>query len=397
MQHIDNPFAPGAGTQPPELAGRRGIVDDASVALERVRLRRPARSQIFVGLRGVGKTVLLNRIREIAEQKQFETLMLEIHEDVTLPALLVPPLRKILLRLDFGKQFGEKTKRGLRILRSFIGTFKTKFKVGELAEVELGVEAERGQADSGVLENDLPDLLIAVAEAAVECSTSICLLLDELQYLSERELSALIMALHQINQRNLPLLMMGAGLPHILGLAGKSKSYAERLFTFPALGPLSPEASTIALQEPAIARSSRFTDEALAEIIRVTQGYPYFLQQWGYEAWNVAPATPITAKDVEAATVRAIRQLDESFFRVRFDRLTRREKEFLFAMLAVGGSQQRSGEIAEKMGVKANAVSPLRATLIRKGMIYSPAYGDTAFTVPFFDAFLERQLANPLN
>jgi hypothetical protein len=263
--------------------------------------------------------------------------------------------------------------------------------------VELGVEAERGQADSGVLENDLPDLLIAVAEAAVECSTSICLLLDELQYLSERELGALIMALHQINQRNLPLLMMGAGSPHILGLAGKSKSYAERLFTFPALGPLSPEASTIALQEPAIARSSRFTEEALEQIIQVTQGYPYFLQQWGYEAWNVAPATPITAKDVEAATIRAIRQLDESFFRVRFDRLTRREKEFLFAMLAVGGSQQRSGEIAEKMGVKANAVSPLRATLIRKGMIYSPSYGDTAFTVPFFDSFLERQLANPLN
>jgi len=397
MDHIDNPFAPGAGTQPPELAGRRGLVDDANVALERVRLRRPTRSQIFVGLRGVGKTVLLNRIREMAEQKSFETVLIEVHEDATLPALLVPPLRKILLKLDMGKHFSEKTKRGLRILRSFIGSFKTKFKVGELAEVELGVDAERGQADSGNLESDLPDLLLAVAEAALDCSTSVCLLLDELQYLSEREFGALIMALHQISQRNLPLLLMGAGLPHILGLAGKSKSYAERLFSFPALGPLSAEAATIALQEPAIARSSRFTDEALSEIIKLTEGYPYFLQQWGYEAWNAADSTPITAEDVAAATIRAIRQLDESFFRVRFDRLTRREKEFLFAMLAVGGSHQRSGEIAEKMGVKANAISPLRSTLIRKGMIYSPSYGDAAFTVPFFDSFLERQLANPLN
>jgi hypothetical protein len=392
MDRVANPFAPGAGTQPPQLAGREEVIADAEVALERVKLRRPARSQILVGLRGVGKTVLLNRVREMAEDKSFEAVLTEVNEETTLPALLVPPLRKILFRLDAGRDLSDKTKRAIRVLRSFIGSFKTKFKVGELAEIELGVDAERGEADSGSLESDLTDLLVAVAEAALDRGSSICLCIDELQYLSESELGALIMGLHQVGQRNLPLLVVGAGLPMILGLTGKSKSYAERLFTFPALGPLPPEAAASALQGPAISSGARFSDEALEDIIATTQGYPYFLQQWGYEAWNVAPGSPITREDVAAATERAIRQLDESFFRVRFDRLTKRERDFLFAMAEVGGSQQRTGDIAEKLGLKASSIGPLRSTLIAKGMIYSPSYGDTAFTVPLFDDFLRRQL-----
>jgi len=388
-----NPFAPGAGTQPPELAGRQGILEDAEIGLERIRLRRPVRSQILVGLRGVGKTVLLNRIRQIAEDKNFDALLVEAHEDKSLPALLVPPLRRLLLKLDAGKDLSAKTKTGLRVLRSFIGSFKAKMKVGELAEVELGVEPEHGVADSGDLESDLGDLLLAVSQAAEERGASICLLIDELQYLSERELGALIMALHQVSQRNLPFILVAAALPHILGLRGSSKSYAERLFAFPAVGVLADDAARSALQVPAEANGASFTDDALDEIVAKTEGYPYFLQQWGYEAWNFAETRRITINDVEGATFRAVKQLDESFFRVRFDRLTRREKDFLFAMAALPGPQLRSGDVAEKLNVKGTAIGPVRSSLIAKGMIYSPAHGDVAFTVPLFDSFLKRQIS----
>ena len=391
MDPRQNPFAPGAGTQPPELAGREEILSDVDIALERIKIGRPSRSQILVGLRGVGKTVLLNRVRQMAEAKAFQSILIEAHEDKSLPAMLIPPLRKLLLRLDARENFSEKTKFGLRVLRSFIGRFRARLKVGDLAEVELGVDPERGVADSGDLEIDLSDLFLAVAEAAAEQKANICLQIDELQYLHEDEFSALIMALHQINQRNLPLILFAAGLPLVLGLAGKAKSYAERLFTFPPVGPLSVDAAALALQSPVRAQMVQFTPDALQEIVAKTERYPYFLQQWGYEAWNVATQSPITVQDVSAATIKAIRQLDDSFFRVRFDRLTKREKEFLFAMVALGGSTQRSGEIAERLGVKASAIGPLRSVLIAKGMIYSPSHGDNAFTVPLFDAFLKRQ------
>ena len=393
MNPRQSPFAPGAGTQPPELAGRQQILSDADILLDRIQLRRPSRSQIMVGLRGVGKTVLLNRIRELAEEKQFHAVMVEAHEDKSLPALLIPPLRKVLLRLDAEQNLSEKTKTGLRVLRSFIGRFKAKVKVGELAELELGVEPELGVADSGDLESDLGDLLVAVAVAAEERGASVCLLIDELQYLDLRELGALIMALHQVSQRNLPLVMVAAALPLILGISGRSKSYAERLFTFPVVGALGEDAARSALQTPAEAHGAGFTDAALDEIIEKTERYPYFLQQWGYVSWNFAEHPRITITDVQGASVKALQQLDESFFRVRFDRLTKREKDFLFAMAALQGTQQRSGDIADKLGVKVNAIGPLRSALIAKGMIYSPAHGDNAFTVPLFDAFLKRQIA----
>ena len=392
MNPLHNPFAPGAGTQPPELAGRDAVLQEAIFSLERLKLGRSTRSQIFVGLRGVGKTVLLNKIRQLASERNFQAILIEAHEEKPLPALLIPPLRKILLTLDARQNISEKTKRGLRVLRSFLGRFQAKLKLSELTEMEVGFDPERGTADSGDLESDLPDLFIAVAEAAAERGTAVCILIDEIQYLTEIDLSALIMALHQISQRNLPFIVIAAGLPLILGLAGRSKSYAERLFTFPPIGALTEEASKIALQAPLKAEGIAFAEDALAEVLRHTERYPYFLQQWAYEAWNTAESPTITLKDVESATERAIAQLDDSFFRVRFDRLTRREKEYLFAMLAVGGSQQRSGEIADKLGVKVSALGPLRGSLIGKGMIYSPAHGDNAFTVPLFDGFLRRQL-----
>jgi hypothetical protein len=392
MDPYKNPFAPGAGTQPPELAGREEMLHDAEVALERIKARVPARSEILYGLRGVGKTVLLNRIREMAAEKGFEAVLVEARERTSLPELMIPVLRRLLLRLDSRVALHEATKFGLRVLKSFMEKFRAKIKLGEIGEIELGVQPEPGLADSGDLQNDLADVLIALADAAAASKASICILIDELQYLKEQELSALIIAMHQINQRNLPLLMVGAGLPHILGLLGKSKSYAERLFAFPQVEALSRVAANDALSIPAASRGVQFSDEALALIYRNTEGYPYFVQQWGYEAWNVAPSSPITALDVEAASEKALRQLDESFFRVRFDRLTKREKDYLFAMVSIGGIQQRSGDIADRLHLKGSSVAPLRSKLIAKGMIYSPQHGDNAFTVPLFDGFLKRQL-----
>jgi len=386
-----NPFSPGAGTQPPELAGRSDMLTEVEITLERLRNGAFSRSSIFVGLRGVGKTVLLNRVRELAEEKQFLTVMVEAHEEKHLPALLIPPLRKILIRLSTVEHAGDLARRGLRVLKSFASNFKTKFSAGEV-EVELGIQPEHGTADSGDLEHDLGELLIAIAEAARERKAAVCLLIDELQYLNEVEMSALIMALHQVSQRKLPFILYAAGLPLILGLAGRSKSYSERLFTFPKVGVLAPVEAKQALEKPVGALDVAFAPGALSAILEKTGRYPYFLQQWGYEAWNTAKTSPISAEDVRTATERAIAQLDESFFRVRFDRLTKREKDFLFAMVQVGGETQRSGDIADALHVKATSIGPLRSSLIRKGMIYSPAHGDNAFTVPLFDDFLLRQL-----
>ncbi len=392
MEPKSNPFSPGAGTSPPELAGRTAILEDVDVTLDRFRNSAFSRSSIFVGLRGVGKTVLLNRVREMAEERAFLTVFIEAHEEKNLPALLIPPLRKILLRLNTAEQVGDLARRGLRVLKSFASNFKAKVTVADGVDVELGIQSELGAADSGDLEHDLSELLVAIAEAAREKAVPVCLIIDELQYLNESEMSALIMALHQVSQRKLPLVMYAAGLPLILGLAGRSKSYAERLFAYPSISVLSHIAARQAIEKPVEALGVAFEPEAVEAILEKTGRYPYFLQQWGHEAWNVAQVSPITLQTVLEATDRAIAQLDESFFRVRFDRLTKREKEFMFAMVQVGGEAQRSGDIAEQLKVKTTSIGPLRSALIRKGMIYSPAHGDNAFTVPLFDQFLKRQL-----
>jgi hypothetical protein len=392
MNPVSNPFSPGAGTQPPELAGRETVLAEVEVALERVHLGAFSRSSIFVGLRGVGKTVLLNRVRDIAVEKGFMTVFVEAHEEKSMPELLLPHLRKLLIQLNSHEQISQIARRGLRVLKSFASVFKARLSWNDALDVELGIESETGAADSGDLEHDFSELLLAVAEAAKSREASICLLIDEIQYLQPAELSALIMALHQISQKGLPVVMYAAGLPLILGLAGRSKSYAERLFTFPGIGILDLQAAKQAIERPAEAQGIVFTPDAVSEILSKTGRYPYFLQQWAYEAWNTAQRSPISLTDVQTATVRAIHQLDESFFRVRFDRLTKREKDFLFAMASIEGNQKRSGDIAEKLGVRPTSIGPLRSSLIHKGMIFSPAHGDNAFTVPLFDGFLRRQI-----
>lgn len=389
MDPLTNPFSPGAGNQPPELAGRSELLYKVEVLLARVKAGRSEQSMFMVGLRGVGKTVLLNRVREMAEEQGYQALLIEAHESKSLPLLLLPPLRQVLFALDRMQNISQKVKRGLRVLRSFIGGVK--LKMGD-AEFGLDIDPETGSADSGDLEADLAELFVAVGEAAADRGKAVAIIVDELQYMTEVEMSALIMAIHRVSQRNLPLVLIGAGLPQLVGLAGKSKSYAERLFIYPEVGALSMQDASLALQGPVSTQGVAFTTEALAEIFRVTQGYPYFLQEWGYQSWNMAQQSPIDLPLIKRTTIASTIRLDESFFRVRFDRLTPREKDYLSALAEMGAGNQRSGGVAERLGVKVQTIAPLRSSLIKKGMIYSPAHGDTAFTVPMFDDFMLRTM-----
>jgi GTPase SAR1 family protein len=389
MNPLTNPFSPGAGTQPPELAGRSELLHKVEVLLARVKAGRSEQSLFMVGLRGVGKTVLLNRVREMAQLQGYQALLIEAHESKPLPLLLLPPLRQTLFALDRMQNVSQQVKRGLRVLRSFIGAVSVK--VGD-AEFGLDIDPETGTADSGDLEADLAELFVAVGEAAADRGSAVAIIIDELQYMSEVEMSALIMAIHRVSQRSLPLVLIGAGLPQLVGLAGKSKSYAERLFTYPEIGALSLEDASLALQGPVASQGVTFTPEALAEIFRVTQGYPYFLQEWGYQSWNMATQTPVDLSLIQQTTIASTARLDQSFFRVRFDRLTPRKKDYLSALAELGVGNQRSGDIADRLGVKVQSIAPLRSSLIKKGMIYSPAHGDTAFTVPLFDQFMLRTM-----
>lgn len=389
MDKIRNPFSPGAGSPPPELAGREDIVEQARVLFGRIQAKRPEKSLLLTGLRGVGKTVLLNEMDRIAQGTGYRTLLVEAHEKKPLAALLVPHLRRLLYDLDRLAGAGAKVKRGLAVLKSFIGSIKVS--VGEI-EVGLDIDPETGAADSGDLEVDVPNLFTAIAEAAEERGTAIAILIDEIQYFDSAELSALIMAMHRMQQTQLPLVLIGAGLPILPGLAGDAKSYAERLFNFPDVGPLDDADAAKAVREPIEQAGEAIDTTALRAIVTLTRGYPYFLQEWGYQAWNHAPASPITLGHVREATDVASRRLDENFFRVRFDRLTPKEKTYLRAMAELRPGPYRTGDIADCLGVKITTLGVVRASLIKKGMVYSPSHGDMAFTVPLFDEFMRRAI-----
>lgn len=389
MDQIKNPFSPGAGTPPPELAGRDSVLEHARVLLGRIKAGRPEKSLLLTGLRGVGKTVLLNELERMAQDDSYRTILVEAHEGKPLAVLLTPHLRRVLFDLDRIARAGDKVRRGLAVLKSFVGAVK--ISVGEI-DIGLDIEPQHGTADSGDLEVDLPEVCMALGEAARERQSAIALMIDEIQYCSSRELSALIMAMHKMQQRQLPLVLIGAGLPILPGLAGESKSYAERLFNFPEIGPLPEPDAITALQEPVKAAGVEFEPAALRKIFDTTKGYPYFLQEWGYQAWNQADASPITLQLVQEASGLVARRLDENFFRVRFDRLTPAEKLFLRAMSELGSGPYRTGDVAEKLGVQIGKIGPRRAGLIKKGMIYSPSYGDIAFTVPLFDEFMRRAM-----
>jgi hypothetical protein len=389
MDPIKNPFSPGAGAPPPELVGRDGVLEQARILLGRVKAKRAEKSMLLTGLRGVGKTVLLNEIERLALATGYRAVSVEAHEDKPLAALLTPHLRKVLFDLDRLAGAGDKVRRALRVLGSFVGSLK--MSVDDIT-FGLDIDPESGSADSGDLALDLPNLFLAIGEAAEERHAAVALFIDEIQYFQPKELGALIMSMHKIQQRQLPIVLVGAGLPILPALAGESKSYAERLFSFPAVGALSKGDAEKALREPAQAVGVTFEKEALAEVYRLTRGYPYFLQEWGYQVWNHAEKNPISLRIVRKATATVIDRLDENFFRVRYDRLTPSERTFLRAMAELGPGPHRTGDIAETLRVKLRSIGPVRAKLIGKGMIYSPSYGDMAFTVPLFDQFMRRSV-----
>ena len=386
MDPVRNPFAPGAGSQPPELAGRDEIISAAKIALQRVLIGRHDKSQILLGLRGTGKTVLLNKIEELAVSHGHATSFVEAPESKPLTDLLYAKIHQVLRKLSTVESAKATAHAAMRALRSFASVFKV-----SVGDASLSVDPEAGVADSGILEYDLSDLFIRVGETAKASKQAWTLLIDEVQYLSGNDLSALIVSIHRASQKQLPVIFFGAGLPQIAALAGEAKSYAERLFDYPPVGPLDEEAVVAAIRQPIEGEGESISDEALKEIVQQTEGYPYFLQEWGHQAWNVAGSSPIGIEDIRAASSSALKRLDGGFFRVRFDRLTPKEREYVIAMASVGSrGPYRSSDVASKLGESIQTLGPRRAKIIHKGMIYSPAHGDIDFTVPMFADYLQR-------
>lgn len=382
-----NPYTPGAGTPPLELAGRDEIIAQAQVTLDRIKDGRPGRSVLLLGLRGVGKTVLLNRIYNLADERGYFTIRMEAPEGGELAARSYPDLKRILIRLSAAQNLRDKVARAGIAMRNFASIFKLSFE-----GFDFGAAPAEALADSNDLERDFAEVLRAVTEASKAAGRPVAMFIDEIQYLRPKELAALALACHEAAQRQLPFVLYGAGLPQIAKLAGDAKSYSERLFEFPAVGPLTDAAARRAITEPAGREGVTFAPDAVDDILRQTLNYPYFLQEWGSAVWNTAAAAPITFDDVQAALHRIIPHLDASFFRVRFDRCKPVQQKYLRAMAELGPGPHQTGAIAAVLGCEPSQVAATRAQLIALGMIWSQRHGETAFTVPLFDQFMKRAI-----
>lgn len=384
MKATHNPYNPGAGVPPPELAGRDNLVEIADVAVARAKGGRPAKSAIMLGLRGVGKTVLLNAFEAIAEEQGCQTALLEIDPGTPLAQQLAPQLQHILHRLDRVKKAGNEVQKAFGALRAFASMFKA-----TVGDVDFGFAVTPATGDLSI---DLTDLFVAIAEAAKKRDTAVILLIDEIQYLQKDDLSALIMAMHKIAQRQLPLLLFGGGLPQLAKLAGDAKSYAERLFDYPPIGPLDAAGARLALSAPAEREGVKYAKDALDYVIEQTGGYPFFLQVWGSHCWDAAQKSPITLADAKRASETAIAALDEGIFKVRLARLTERQKAYARAMANFGAEPVNSSDVANALNLSLSQAAPIRDELIKKGMAYSPERGLIGFTVPKFDEYMRRAM-----
>jgi hypothetical protein len=381
-----NPFAPGAGSRPPELAGRDAILELARISCGRAVNGRSARSIMLLGLRGTGKTVLLNEIRQNAEHDGLLVSKVESPEGVSLARLIYPEMRKVMRSLSGVEAAKQIATLGLRGLRNFSSIFKIEF-----AGVEIGIEPEPGLADTGDLQYDLPDLFTLIGKAAQAAGRGWMLLIDEVQYLSDADLSALIVSLHRISQEGLPVLLVGAGLPQIARLAGEAKSYAERLFQYQRVGALDHAAARQAVEKPIVDEDAFIAPEALELIIGRTQGYPFFLQEWAFVVWNNAQGHEITFADAESSYAETLALLDNGFFKVRIDRLTKSEVQFVKAMALLGDGPYAMADIANAMSRSQKSLGPVRSSIISKGMMYSTDHGYLDFSVPLFAEFMRRQ------
>lgn len=388
MQALTNPFTPNAGAEPVAVVGRDDQLASFDLLLARIERGRTEQSMIITGLRGVGKTVLLGQFRAKALERDWVVLELEVrkHDETEFRRRLYTRLRSCLFELSPKARWSDRFHHAAAVLKSFTFTFDESgsFSAG------LDVEAAAGLADHADLAMDLTDVLVAVGEAARERRRGVVLLFDEIQFLSKTQLEAVIEALHKLVQRKLPVTLVGAGLPQVAELAGDAKSYAERLFKFPAIGTLDDSDARAALARPAGDENVYFADDALTRAVLLTEGYPYFLQELGYAVWTVAAGPEITDEDVRDAIPAYEAKLDGSFFRVRLDRATELQRAYLRAMAQLGPEPQKAADVAEVMGRTSTNLGPTRAELINMGLLYTPEHGYAAFTVPHFDRFMMR-------
>ena len=391
IDKVRNPYNPGAGSQPPLLVGRDPQIEAMTVAVQRLAIGRFERSMMLKGLRGVGKTVLLNEFGRIAKREGWIHAHLEATDDVRIANAIAALSRRVLLELSVGARAKDRAAHALGVLRSFI---KVHVPLGgDAGSLVIDFEPRPGEADSGQLDGDLSGVFTAVGETAQAAGTGVFLTIDEIQYLGKPELSALIIGLHRVSQLSLPLLVAGAGLPSLPGLAGEARSYAERLFRYVDIDSLGVNDATAALTLPAETEGAGWSSDAVGQVIRLTNGYPYFLQEFGKQAWNLASGPIITLEDVEDATRLAVEDLDQGFFRARIDKTTDAERDYLRAMAALGGpGPYKSGDVSRHLGRKTTQTGPTRDSLIKRGLCYAPRHGELAFTVPMFDEFVRRAL-----
>lgn len=394
MDPRHNPYTPNAGARPPALVGRDAELEGFEILLDRLRRGYAEQSMLITGLRGVGKTVLLGAFEDRALHSGWVTVTAEITKNEEFGPRMGSMVRRALFQVAPKASWTERIKRAAGVLKSFSLTISPDGSV----TAGIDVDAVEGMADTGNLSDDLTDLLVALGEAAKERETGVVFLLDEVQFLRTNEFEALIAALHRTVQRQLPITLVGAGLPQLPRLAGEAKSYAERLFKFPRIGQLSPPQAEAALAEPAADLGVSFDPGAIDVITEYTEGYPYFIQEYGKIVWDVAPdGEPIARRVVEEAQRAVEDKLDESFFRVRAERTTELELNYLRAMAELGPGEQTAGDVAAVMDRTSEQLGPTRARLIEKGLIYTTGHGRGNFTVPQFDRYLRRnyELAPP--
>lgn len=390
MDPRQNPYTPNAGAKPPVLVGRQGEMEAFEVLLDRLRAGRTEQSMIITGLRGVGKTVLLTEFGRIAADRDWVAIEMEIakHDDDQFRLELARECRKALLSIAPRQRWGERARRAARILRSFSMSIDP----GGRLTMGFEVDALEGYGDSGFLDSDIQDLMVSLGEAASEHRTGVILLFDEIQLLAASQFEALIVAIHKTVQRSLPFVLVAAGLPQLPALAGEARSYSERLFRFPGIGSLNDDEARLALSQPAAELRLEFLDEAIEVGLDFTEGFPYFIQEFGQAAWNLADAPQVTASDAEQARLVVEEKLDANFFRVRLDRTTELQQAYLRAMAELGPEPQRAAAVARVLNRTTQQCGPIRSQLIEKGLLYTPQHGYAAFTVPHFDRHLKRTI-----
>jgi hypothetical protein len=389
MRAQDNPYTPNAGAQPPALVGRDEELQAFEVLLARLLRGHTEQSMLVTGLRGVGKTVLLTRFQELAREGGWTTVEAEITKNSDFGDRMANLARRALLQLAPRDRWKERAMRAAAILRSFQLTLRSDGSV----TAGFDVAPAEGLADSGHLDEDLTDVFVALGEAAQEHRSGVVFLIDEVQFLDAAEFEALIAAIHKTVQRQLPITLVGAGLPQLPRLAGEAKSYAERLFKFPRIGRLSDDQARVALAEPAKLLGVDFEPAALTTVVNFTEGYPYFLQEYGNALWDQVDESPVTAADVSLAQAAVEAKLDGGFFRVRVERTSGLEQRYLRAMAELGPEPQQAKDVAALLGRTSEQLAPTRARLIEKGLLYTPGRGMAAFTVPQFDRFMRRTYA----